>query len=308
MSSIFNSRRRSGFTLIELLVVIAIIAILAAILFPVFAKARAKARQASGASNQKQIALAFLQYLQDYDEKFPPIYGVGAGGQYQHWGIDYIVTNGTTSVTYTGLLSPYTKSDALFVDPSGTRAPSGGTICDYLYNDLVAGKTQAAMAAVSSTVLTCDGNGADVVGNSTTPGFFGVNGVAYGQRVTAAGSAEGAGNSSLAAGHAIGTAIKETDFAPNGGSPIGDDRDVVSTDQVGRQSDGGNFSYADGHVKWAKVTLDTTKTPPVPASVYFPSQTETNTAAATDGSGSPLGTEPVPGGNMGNYVGTFHLD
>ena len=59
---------RKGFTLIELLVVIAIIAILAAILFPVFAKAREKARQASCLSNTKQLALAFLQYLQDYDE------------------------------------------------------------------------------------------------------------------------------------------------------------------------------------------------------------------------------------------------
>ena len=62
---------RKGFTLIELLVVIAIIAILAAILFPVFAKAREKARQASCLSNIKQLTLAFMQYTQDYDEKFP---------------------------------------------------------------------------------------------------------------------------------------------------------------------------------------------------------------------------------------------
>lgn len=62
--------RKKGFTLIELLVVIAIIAILAAILFPVFAKAREKARQASCASNLKQWALATIQYVQDYDEKY----------------------------------------------------------------------------------------------------------------------------------------------------------------------------------------------------------------------------------------------
>ena len=61
--------RRNGFTLIELLVVIAIIAILAAILFPVFARAREKARQASCQSNLKQIALAELMYVQDYDER-----------------------------------------------------------------------------------------------------------------------------------------------------------------------------------------------------------------------------------------------
>src|SRR5579862_3546832 len=64
-------RKRTGFTLIELLVVIAIIAILAAILFPVFAQAREKARQATCLSNEKQIALAMLMYNQDYDEKLP---------------------------------------------------------------------------------------------------------------------------------------------------------------------------------------------------------------------------------------------
>ena len=60
-----------GFTLIELLVVIAIISILAAILFPVFAKAREKARQIACLSNQKQIGLALFQYVQDNDETYP---------------------------------------------------------------------------------------------------------------------------------------------------------------------------------------------------------------------------------------------
>src|ERR1700750_948482 len=64
-------RRKAGFTLIELLVVIAIIAILAAILFPVFAQARDKARQTTCLSNEKQFATAYLQYVQDYDENNP---------------------------------------------------------------------------------------------------------------------------------------------------------------------------------------------------------------------------------------------
>lgn len=62
---------RRGFTLIELLVVIAIIAILAAILFPVFARAREKARQSSCLSNVKQLVLGCLMYAQDYDERWP---------------------------------------------------------------------------------------------------------------------------------------------------------------------------------------------------------------------------------------------
>lgn len=71
MSKLKERHAQQGFTLIELLVVIAIIAILAAILFPVFAKAREKARQSNCISNGRQIGLAMLQYLQDYDENIP---------------------------------------------------------------------------------------------------------------------------------------------------------------------------------------------------------------------------------------------
>jgi prepilin-type N-terminal cleavage/methylation domain-containing protein/prepilin-type processing-associated H-X9-DG protein len=72
--------KQAGFTLIELLVVIAIIAILAAILFPVFAQAREKARQTACASNLKQIGLAMLQYIQDSDERFPTCWAKGFPG------------------------------------------------------------------------------------------------------------------------------------------------------------------------------------------------------------------------------------
>jgi prepilin-type N-terminal cleavage/methylation domain-containing protein len=65
----YRPRRRTGFTLIELLVVIAVIAILAAILFPVFAQAREKARSAMCSSNLRQIGLALTMYRQDYDER-----------------------------------------------------------------------------------------------------------------------------------------------------------------------------------------------------------------------------------------------
>ena len=93
---------RKGFTLIELLVVIAIIAILAAILFPVFAKAREKARQSSCLSNAKQIALAGIQYAQDYDETMVPSYdGVAR--------------------TWCQLVEPYMKNTQIF------RCPSNGS-------------------------------------------------------------------------------------------------------------------------------------------------------------------------------------
>jgi prepilin-type N-terminal cleavage/methylation domain-containing protein/prepilin-type processing-associated H-X9-DG protein len=79
---ILRPDRRKGFTLIELLVVIAIIAILAAILFPVFAQAREKARQTTCTSNVKNLGLAVMMYAQDYDETYPPLWYAAGDG---HW-------------------------------------------------------------------------------------------------------------------------------------------------------------------------------------------------------------------------------
>ena len=100
-----KSRRLSGFTLIELLVVIAIIAILAAILFPVFAQAREKARQSSCSSNMKQMALSVLQYAQDYDECYPN--GLQDGWYEQSWSYN---------------VQPYMKNVDVFRCPSDSGA------------------------------------------------------------------------------------------------------------------------------------------------------------------------------------------
>lgn len=105
--------RRSAFTLIELLVVIAIIAILAAILFPVFARARENARRSSCQSNLKQIGLGVMQYTQDYDEAYPFGHnqGGGASGGYLNW--------------YSGV-DPYLKSRQIFTCPSDSNRDKAG--------------------------------------------------------------------------------------------------------------------------------------------------------------------------------------
>ncbi len=101
---------RRGFTLIELLVVIAIIAILAAILFPVFARAREKARQTSCLSNVKQLALGTMMYVQDYDEVYP------------YWN-RYADANVMPDAPPKAVL-PYVKNIQIFSCPSGTGSPS----------------------------------------------------------------------------------------------------------------------------------------------------------------------------------------
>jgi prepilin-type N-terminal cleavage/methylation domain-containing protein len=92
--------QKSAFTLIELLVVIAIISILAAILFPVFARARESARRASCMSNLKQIGLGTMMYVQDYDEKYP-------------MGLSWKSASDHTSLNWEQIISPYVKTFAL---------------------------------------------------------------------------------------------------------------------------------------------------------------------------------------------------
>jgi len=114
----FRSNQKSAFTLIELLVVIAIIAILAAILFPVFAQARSKARQISGLSNIKQVALSILMYSQDYDEKFPR-----AG-----WECDDSVAparNSCGGTNWQNVTYPYTKNAQIFISPGDASSKIG---------------------------------------------------------------------------------------------------------------------------------------------------------------------------------------
>ena len=137
-------RRTSGFTLIELLVVIAIIAILAAILFPVFARARENARRSSCQSNEKQIALGFKQYIQDNNERYP------------------------ASAGWNTAIFDYTKSEAILKCPSAAGA---GTF-DYAYNIKMSGKNENLVQSTASTILASESTraGAATANDTATAG------------------------------------------------------------------------------------------------------------------------------------------
>ena len=177
---------KQGFTLIELLVVIAIIAILAAILFPVFARARENARRASCQSNMKQIGIGILQYVQDYDERYPMrVYWDSTSGSTTGWSF---------------IIQPYLKSTQVLQCPSEKTAPgatwSVNGYTDYWYSDNFegtasgsAGVAASEFTAVALTVMNGDAraeepsyNGMDwtdyndrvidAAGDSTTHGSF----------------------------------------------------------------------------------------------------------------------------------------
>jgi prepilin-type N-terminal cleavage/methylation domain-containing protein/prepilin-type processing-associated H-X9-DG protein len=213
---------RRGFTLIELLVVIAIIAILAAILFPVFAKAREKARQTSCLSNLKQIDLAWLMYVQDYDEKTMPIYinvppADGTGGPRQWW---------------YPLLQPYIKNTQLYFCPSYSEGNYPGVAgdCEDRYHT---------------------GYGYNWQWNNSTPGNHGDFGWfgSYTKIATFQRPAELiAFGDSICLGVGVynnGTGMAATWSAwQQGGAPSGG----------GRHNGGENYAFVDGHAKWLRAT------------------------------------------------------
>ncbi len=143
---------RRGFTLIELLVVIAIIAILAAILFPVFARAREKARQASCSSNMRQLALGVLMYVQDYDEMFSPeCLGDMANG-----------TAGVAGSKWCWLINvdPYIKNTQIMRCPSDsahTGAPRSESYGINCFN--CSAKSLATLTAPADTMLLIENGG-----------------------------------------------------------------------------------------------------------------------------------------------------
>ncbi|MEO7720068.1 MAG: DUF1559 domain-containing protein [Capsulimonas sp.] len=268
MSQQLKSR---GFTLIELLVVIAIIAILAAILFPVFAKAREKARQTSCTSNMRQVGLGILQYVQDNDEAFPG--GVNALGR-----------------GWAGEIYPYVKSTGVYKCPDDSTAPQANMVqttlpevdspISYGLNGNLTSRnrwigpqvtTLAGLNAPANTVSLFEINGI------TAP--LGVANVVDVRSVVACGP-DGGGDGGWDGGGAalnqngVGTqkngvsqyfpqgAHYATGILGNpartGGANTYDGSPTVSAIKTGRHTDATNFMMADGHVKWIRGTAIST--------------------------------------------------
>jgi prepilin-type N-terminal cleavage/methylation domain-containing protein/prepilin-type processing-associated H-X9-DG protein len=240
----FGSERRTGFTLIELLVVIAIIAILAAILFPVFAQAREKARQTSCLSNSKQIGLALLMYVEDYDEQFPS----GRYNPYYPNAADY-------GKGWAGQAYPYTKNAQIFKcpdDATGQVSGSGITLwpMSYVYNYNVATHPSlASLNAPAGTVVLAEvtGDQANVQAAGELPSSSVPIYSASGNGLTVLTAIDGTAMPAVAGAVQYDTGTMggyHLTTAPYVPYP------TLFKNEKGRHSDGSNFFLGDGHVKF----------------------------------------------------------
>ncbi|MEO6906628.1 MAG: DUF1559 domain-containing protein [Abditibacteriaceae bacterium] len=241
-------RKGNAFTLIELLVVIAIIAILAAILFPVFARARENARRASCQSNMKQIGLGFTMYIQDYDGQYP------YGSDRPAWEFPpntppYALIYDGSELHWTDKLQPYMKSKQIFDCPSvnklGTHRNNDGLTID------------AAAESTSPNInhYIAYGYNCDFIGGC--PAYIG-NDNSRNQ--------EGAG--SLAAKDSQislpSSTILVSESVPGQAGLPSDQISILEESDgnqaapaVNRHFDGLNVLFVDGHVKWLKNTVVT---------------------------------------------------
>jgi prepilin-type N-terminal cleavage/methylation domain-containing protein/prepilin-type processing-associated H-X9-DG protein len=230
------STAKKAFTLIELLVVIAIIAILAAILFPVFGRARENARRSSCQSNLKQLGLGILQYTQDYDERYP-----GGGAFYQ-------VNLGGTNVyqTWDLTIQPYLKSYQIITCPSDAvtpevNLPTIGTVRrSYSYANYMREGTGSSAPAANAAGRPLAGIPAPALT------------VLLGERIGS--TADGVTKIDIANYNRFGTIGHSRTMASEVGKNFFDSDPNTGTMQVtagtgGRHLGTNNLLFADGHVK-----------------------------------------------------------
>ena len=217
-----QTKKNYAFTLIELLVVIAIIAILAAILFPVFAKVREKARQTSCLSNEKQLGLGFLQYTEDNDESFTPADNSTVGMHGHGWG---------------SRIYPYVKSLAVYGCPDDTypqpyKVSYAFNVClDPTNGGFFNTSNLSSLASPSVTVLLDEITNCNA--NVTAP-------LSANQDYTESTDGDDGG------GDFLQWAVQQT--GPLGGLPY----NSGFTTQTGLHTDGANYLMADGHAKWLR--------------------------------------------------------
>lgn len=237
---------RKGFTLIELLVVIAIIAILAAILFPVFAQAREKARAASCVSNLKQIGLSWSMYTQDYDETVVP-YTVGGGST-------------TSAFPWTYLLQPYIKNYQVY------KCPDAQYAIGYTYNanlarsdgyNLSGPRSLAGIQLPAASPIFIDGNGiSGPQGTSNPPA--GTTGWVYPYNQALAFFINGTATASSRFLNDLTQGTNGTltwggwssSATPSAAQGTGVNNPGATT--ANRHSGGANYSFSDGHVKFMR--------------------------------------------------------
>lgn len=279
---------KKAFTLIELIVVIAIMSILAAILFPVFATAREKARQTVCASNEKQIGLAFVQYAQDFDE-LTPYYNHAVGTNYGGWA---------------GQMYSYIKSTGAYSCPNDSYVATAPKVTisyaanSYVLNNNVQVHSTSQFVAPSVTIgfFEVTGCQAQVTNPRETDSWCGDGGN---------GGNSGKGDSGLRTpniGTTLGYSTGTMGNPPRAGA-LGKADDQFPN---GRHSVGSNFIFLDGHVKWANANLISAGE--TAGSSGCDQDNNSNSSAACAGPdgvlwGNAASTDMV--GRTKNFAGTF---
>jgi prepilin-type N-terminal cleavage/methylation domain-containing protein/prepilin-type processing-associated H-X9-DG protein len=259
------SNTRKGFTLIELLVVIAIIAILAAILFPVFAKAREKARQTSCASNLKQLGLAFNIYAEDFDERLPAGNDGASSTDGAGWAAQIY-----TDVKSTGVYKcPDDPNQAIVSTASGLWSPNPGLSTSntetevpisYGLNSNIAGNgALSSFNAPSITVLLFETSGANgdvtAVPNATEDNLSGPSGNGSPDTASIVPTATASITDLGGLESSSATTLYETGYlAQFAGLATAPGNYDGSNTGGGWHSGGANYAFVDTHVKWLRPT------------------------------------------------------